>query len=197
MLNDAVQVAPQLIPVGFDVTLPVPATTTERVGKLNVAVTVVVAVRVKLQVVVVPAEVQAPPHPLNNDVVFAVATIVKAVPDGYDELQVVPLHVTLPVPVPAVVVTVSDTVGGTTLNVAVTGVLVFSVTVQVPVPEQPPPVQPAKVEPAEAEAVSVTTSPPLNVAEQVPPHVMPAGFEVTVPAPVPALVTVSCAVGGS
>src|SRR5207247_8723951 len=58
-------------------------------------------------------------------------------------------------------------------------------------PEQPPPLQPPKVEPAAGAAVSVTAVPLAKLAAQVAPQVMPAGLLVTVPAPVPALETVS------
>ena len=77
------------------------------------------------------------------------------------------------------------------MKVAVTVVAAESVTVQLPVPEQPPPLQPVKVEPAAGAAVSVTAVPLVKLAEQVAPHVMPAGALVTVPLPVPAGVTVS------
>ena len=70
-------------------------------------------------------------------------------------------------------------------------VAALSVTVQEPVPEQPPPLQPVKVEPAAGAAVKVTAVPLGNVPEQVVPHEMPAGALVTVPLPVPALLTVS------
>ena len=62
-------------------------------------------------------------------------------------------------------------------------------TIQVPVPVQAPD-QPEKVDPADGEAVSVTEVPELYEAVQVAPQEMPAGLEVTVPLPVPALVTV-------
>ena len=77
------------------------------------------------------------------------------------------------------------------VKVAVTAVGAISVTLQVPVPLQPPPVQPVKVEPTVGVAVSVIVVPWLNVAEHVAPQLMPAGDEVTVPAPVPAWVTES------
>jgi hypothetical protein len=62
------------------------------------------------------------------------------------------------------------------------------VTVHAPVPEQAPP-QPAKVEPAAGVAVSVTEVPWPYVSAQSAPQLMPAGEEVTVPLPVPDLVT--------
>ena len=89
------------------------------------------------------------------------------------------------------------TVGGTGTNVAVTAVLLFRVIEQGLVPEQPPPDQPVKPDPASAVAVSTTGLPPVRVTEQVPPQLI-AGEEldVTVPAPVPDLVTDSWAVAG-
>jgi hypothetical protein len=75
--------------------------------------------------------------------------------------------------------------------VAVTDVAALTVTAQVPVPEQPPPLQPVKVEPAAGVAVSVTAVPLANEPEHVVPHEIPAGALVTVPPPVPVLLTVS------
>jgi len=63
--------------------------------------------------------------------------------------------------------------------------------VQVPVPVQPPPLQPENVEPAAGVAVKVTAVPLANGAEQVVPQETPVGALVTVPDPVPALLTVS------
>jgi hypothetical protein len=82
LLEEAEQELPQLIPAGTEVTVPAPATTTESFGKSNVAVTTELALMTKLQVVAVPAEAQAPNHPLNSEDVPGVATIVSAVPDG-------------------------------------------------------------------------------------------------------------------
>jgi len=78
------------------------------------------------------------------------------------------------------------------LKVAVTVVLLESVTVQVPVPLHPPPLHPKNVELLPAGlAVSVTAVPPLKPAEQMLPHEMPAGELVTVPFPFPLFVTAS------
>ena len=94
---------------------------------------------------------------------------------------------TVPLPAPALL-----TVSGTSCRpkVAVTVVAAVRETVHEPVPEQPPPLQPVNVEPAAGLAERVTL--PLGkLLEQVAPHEMPAGVLETVPAPLPALVTVS------
>src|SRR2546422_7866356 len=77
------------------------------------------------------------------------------------------------------------------VKIAVTACAAFTVTVQVPVPEQPPPLQPLKVEPAAGAAVSVTEVPLANAAEQVVPQETPAGALVMVPVPAPLGLTVS------
>src|SRR5947199_9012334 len=92
---------------------------------------------------------------------------------------------------PAVGVMMEAAGGVMSVNVAVTVVAALRVTVQAPGPEQPPPLQPLKVEPAAGAAVSVTAVPLAKLAAQVAPQVMPAGLLVTLPAPVPALETVS------
>jgi hypothetical protein len=74
-------------------------------------------------------------------------------------------------------------------KVAVTVVAALSVTLQVPVPVHPPPLQPVNVDPAVAAAVSTIAVPELKFAVHVDPQLIPAGALVTVPAPVPALVT--------
>jgi hypothetical protein len=73
--------------------------------------------------------------------------------------------------------------------VAVTARAAVIETVQAAVPVQAP-LHPANVEPLAAEAVKVTEVPLAKLALQVAPQLMPAGDEVTVPVPVPALVTV-------
>ena len=77
------------------------------------------------------------------------------------------------------------------LKVAETAMALFIVTWQVPVPEHPAQLQPANVEIPLAEALSVTVVPAAKLAAQVAPQLMPAGDEVTVPPPVPALSIVS------
>src|SRR4051812_46465347 len=74
-----------------------------------------------------------------------------------------------------------------TENVAVTLCAALIVTWQVAVPEHAPP-QPVNT-PVVACAVSVTVLLVAKVAEQVAPQLMPAGWLVTVPAPLPWRVT--------
>jgi hypothetical protein len=77
-------------------------------------------------------------------------------------------------------------------KVAVTFASAVIETVQVLVPVQPPPDQPANADPSAtvAAAVKTTLPPPANSSEHVVPHAMPGGTDVTVPVPVPALLTV-------
>src|SRR6267142_1898970 len=99
--------------------------------------------------------------------------------------------VMVPVPVPDLLtVSVKDCCA----KVAVTEAVALIVTTQVPLPEQPPPLQPVKVEPAAGVAVKVTAVPLAYGAAHVAPQAMPAGLLVTVPAPAPALLTVSAKV---
>jgi hypothetical protein len=97
------------------------------------------------------------------------------------------LLVTVPPPVPA-----SDTVNctGSNVNVAVTERATSSATVQVAAEPVHAPLQPVKLEPAAATAVSVTDAPLTKLNWQVAPQLMPAGLLVTVPPPVPDLLTV-------
>lgn len=81
-------------------------------------------------------------------------------------------------------------------KVADTVVSAARLTTQVPVPEQPPPDQPVNMELASLIAVRVTAAFCKKLAEQVLPHEIPAGDEVTVPLPVPSLVTVRVLVTG-
>jgi hypothetical protein len=80
-------------------------------------------------------------------------------------------------------------VGVLRVNVAVTLRAADILTVQVPVPVHAP-LQPVKVEPVPAAAVRVTEVPDAYEALQVLPQLIPVGFDVTVPDPVPLLVKV-------
>jgi hypothetical protein len=82
----------------------------------------------------------------------------------------------------------------TRLKLAVTVTDVLVAKVQEAVPAQPPPLQPLKIEPAEGVAARVMEVPARYVLEQVLPQLIPAGELATVPAPLPALLTVTVAV---
>jgi hypothetical protein len=107
-LNELVQVAPQLMPAGVLVTVPVPVpvlfTVRLKVWTAKAAVTVVLAVIVTAQVVAVP--VQAPPQPVKVEPVAGVAVKVTGVPVTYEAVHAVPqlmpagVLVTVPVPAP-------------------------------------------------------------------------------------------------
>ena len=81
------------------------------------------------------------------------------------------------------------TVGtGRELKVAVADLALVIATVHAPVPEQAP-VQPPKADPRVGAAVSDTEAPLAKLAEQVAPQLIPPGELVTVPEPLPLLVT--------
>src|SRR5207249_4723266 len=192
--NEAEQVAPQLIPAGFEVTVPrpVPALVTARVTlcSVKVAVTVVAAFKVTEQL---PVPVQPPPfQPAKVEPLAGVAVSVTKVPLSNEAEQAAPqsipggLEVTVSLPVPP---RITERVGRGAPKRANTVVLAVRVTVQVLVPAHPPPLQPSKVEPVAGVAVRVTGVPLSKDAEQVAPQLIPAGFEVTVPLPVPSRTT--------
>jgi len=194
-LKGAAHVTPQVMPVGELVTVPVPvpdlARVSVKVGRANVAVTVVEALSVTVQV---PVPEQPPPlQPVNVEPAVGVAVSVMAVPLAYAAIQVglqeMPkgLLVTVPSPEPALF---TLSVNACTAKLAVTVVAALSVTVQVPVPEQPPPLQPEKLEPVAGVAVKVIAVPLVYEAAHVVPHEMPAGALVTAPVPAPDLLTV-------
>ncbi len=159
-VNENEHVAPQLIPAGLLVTVPVPVPNFETVSAscgVKVAVTFSAALMVTLQA---PVPVQAPLQPVNTEPAAGVAARLTTVPELYWKEQVAPQLmpagelVSVPVPVPAGV-TVNVNRG---TKVAVTVVAEFTVTVQVPVPVQAPP-QPVKIQPAAGTAVRVTGVP--------------------------------------
>jgi transposase len=95
-------------------------------------------------------------------------------------------EVTVPAPEPARA-TVSVNSG---TKLAVTLAVAFIVTTHWPVPEQPAPDHPWNTEPGDTVAVSVTDEFVVNAAVQVAPQSMPAGDDVTFPAPAPVRLTV-------
>ena len=74
-------------------------------------------------------------------------------------------------------------------KVAVTVCSADIVTVQVPVPEQPPPLQPLKVLPTAGVAVSITLLFEVKFFAQTVPQSIPVGLLITVPTPLPVLIT--------
>jgi hypothetical protein len=81
--------------------------------------------------------------------------------------------------------------GAIVLKVAVTDVAAFREMVQVVLVPLQPPDHAAKLEPDLAAAVSLIDVPGVNFAAHVLPQLTPEGLLVTVPAPLPALFTVS------
>jgi hypothetical protein len=154
---------------------------------LKVAVTVVAVLTVTVHA---PVPGQALLQLAKTEPAAGAAVRVTAVPGVTDCEHVAPqlmpaglLLVTVPVPVPFFV-TVKVT--GVAVKVAVTEAA--AVTAHVPVPEHAP-LQPAKVEPAAGAAVRVTAVPGVKDCAQLAPQLIPAGVLITVPVPVPLLVT--------
>ncbi len=156
----------------------------------KLAVTVRAAFMVTVQVPL--PEQPAPDQPLNRDAAKAEAVSVTTVPSAYVALHVTPQltpptsDVTVPVPDP--VLLTARVYAGTNVAVALRAALMVTAQV-VLVPEQSPD-QPVKIEPVAAVAVSVTVAPSPKEALQVPPQLMPAGVDATVPLPAPVLATV-------
>jgi hypothetical protein len=200
-----------LMPAGFEETDPVPLTTTVRVGRLKFAVTLVSWFKLKSQgpVALLQFAVMLP-VPLVQlvkfDALSGMGMIEIRVPTGYlpQEPGAPPfaLHWTVPPPRFAEA-EVAVTKNCVTFNVklAVTVEFAFRVTGQVPIPVQlmlpVPLLQPVKVEPESAVAVSVIGVPPRNCAEQEVPQLIPPWFDITVPVPLPDLMTDSVEGGGA
>jgi len=79
---------------------------------------------------------------------------------------------------------------------AVTDVSEVRAIVQGPAPLHPPPLQPVKADVSLGAAVSVTSVPLVKLPVQVVLQAIPVGLLVTVPLPLPELVTLSVAIGG-
>jgi hypothetical protein len=210
LVNEAEQVLPQLIPAGLLVTVPVPLPVFvidkrklwAATWGLNVAVQVLA-----ISIVTTPVLQPVPVQPAKVEPEAGAAVSVTSVPLANEAEQTLPqlipagLLVTVPLPVPLLVTDKRKVCAGCGLKVAAHERAMSMVTTPL---LQPVPVQPAKVEPVAGVAVSVTSVPLLNEAEQVVPQLMPAGLLVTVPFPVPLLVvvfttltvSVNCCVGG-
>jgi hypothetical protein len=186
------QVAPQLIPAGLLVTVPVPVpafvTARLKVCTLKVAATLFAASIVTRQV---PVPEQAPLQPAKMAPAEGAAVNVTEAPEPNEAEQVAPQsipageEVTVPVPVP---VLVTERLKVCRVKLALTDLAASMVTIQFPTPLQTPD-HPVKVEFAAGAAVKVTTVPLLKGNEQVAPQLIPAGEEVTVPVPFPVLAT--------
>ena len=184
--------------MGLEVTTPVPVPEIATVStncRVKFAVTDLAASIVTLQAADEPlqAPVQLEKTESADGAAVSVTTVLRLYGSEQSAPQLIPagLEVTVPPPVPAVV-TVSNRVGTTmVVKLAVTDFATSIVTSQVGDAPLHAPDQPEKTEFTAGVAVRVTTVPRLYGSEQSAPQVIPAGLEVTVPIPVPAVVTVS------
>lgn len=182
--------APQVMPAGSEVTVPLPVpvlfTVRRYAFRVKFAWTDAAALTFTTQVVAVP--VQAPLQPLKVESLAAAAVRVTMLPPGNEAVQVEPherpagAEVTVPLPAPFLV-----TVSGYELRVKVPVTVVSAVTVTEhgAEPGQPGTLQPPKLETLSGAAVRVTTVPRRKRAVHAEPQVSPAGEEVMVPAPLP------------
>jgi hypothetical protein len=186
----------QSIPAGELVIRPAPSPLVVTVRTGRVKVTVVLRSRFASVLQVWPAPLQAPLHPTRTEPV-AGAAVKMTLPEAKLALQVpgqeMPAgeEVTVPAPFPAVATVMVCPPALVAVKVAVTVAVPLMVMMQLPVPVQGPD-QPVKVDPVVATAVSVTTVPAGKVGLQAAAgQETPAGEEVTVPEPVPAITTLS------
>jgi len=189
----AVQVVPQFTPMGSELMLPLPEpevrVVREKDLSINTAVVVLAPSILTTQEGSVP--LQPPPdHPTNMESLKGVALSVTVVLMLYVAVQVAPQSipgisdVTVPFPVPDLAIVIGKVLS---VNVAVTVLMVLTVTTQEgSVPVQPPPDHPENSE-SKGVAVSVIVMLSLYATLQVAPQLMPAGLEKTSPAPLPAL----------
>jgi hypothetical protein len=202
LVNEAVQVAPQEIPAGVEVTVPAPDPALETVSGnvlgTKVAVTVVDADSRMVHLVGVPETgVQLELKLTKFEAASGVAVRVTVVPRLKITLQVAPQEIpagvdtTVPSPPPALATASCDEA---TLNVATTDVLPLTVNEHGFAHAVPLTVKPAKTELPSAVAVSVIDLPVemwLLKALQPLPQESSFGLEVTLPVPVPDLVSVT------
>ena len=200
-LNWASQVAPQSIPAGVEVTLPVPVpvflTLRANLGvalRLNSAVTSFAVLIVTSQT---PVPVQAPLHSTNSEPGSALWESVTLVPSANLASQVAPqstpagVEVTLPVPVPTFLTLRAKSTTGLRSNLAVTSLAADIVTSQTPVPVQAP-LHSTNSEPGSALWESVTLVPSSNsFSHSEPQTTLGETGEVlsTLPVPVPVFLT--------
>jgi hypothetical protein len=192
--NEAEQATPQSIPPGEEFTVPEPDPffwTSIVTNCVKVAATDRAASTVTMHAPV-------PGHPLSDqpsktDPKTGTAVNVTEAPLTKKAEQVVPQltpdgsEVIVPAPDPALVMASVYIC----VNVAVTDLAAFMVTVhEALVPEQSPD-QLEKTDPASGVAINVTDTLLAYEAEQVAPQLIPLGVEVTVPVPDPALLMVS------
>jgi len=187
LLKTALQVAPQLMPAGLLVTVPLPfperATVSEgdEDAEAKAAVTLAFAVKSTLHV---PVPLHAPLQPAKVEFAAGVAVSVTVLPELNVAWHVVPQLmpdgslVTVPLPVPERL----RSNKGELENVADTVMLEFRVRVQDLEPLHAPP-QFTNVNPALGAAVNVTTVPPGKLPVHVGPQLIPLGLLVTVPLP--------------
>lgn len=195
-----VHVEPQLIPTGLLVTVPslaLPVLERDSVlsdppEAVNWAVTDLDA---SIVTVHVPVPLQAPLQPVNVAPVEGIAIRVTFDPLAKLALQVDPqliptgALVTVPEPVPDLVTESDWVVLVAWVKVAVTDSAFFMVTMQVFLLPEHAPLQLENVDPPSAVAVRVTLEFLMKSWAQTLPQLMPAGTLVTVPLPIPALIT--------
>lgn len=194
------QFVPQLIAPTSLVTEPVPfpdlLTVSAKLFNRNVAVTFFAPVIVTVHVAPLPQSV-APAQPVKSEFASAAAVSVtdepvsklaSALEQPEPHLMAIGALVTVPPPVPALVIVIANCFR---VNAVVTFCAAFIVTVHaVLVPQPGAPVQPAKSEFKSGAAVNVTDEPTLYVAEQAGPQLTPSGVLITNPLPFPPLLTV-------
>lgn len=196
--KSAEQVAPQLIPAGLLVTVPLPPpalVTVSLKAVEKVAVTDLLAFMTTVHVAAVL--IQSPLQPVKTELVAASALRVTVVPLVKDAEQVAPqlipagVLVTVPLPVPDLLA-MSVKVGRAE-KVTVTERLLVIATVHclLSVETESQPLQLSIVEAESGVAVNVTVAFMGKDATHVVPQLIPAGLLVIVPLPVPALFTVS------